>query len=60
MIEAVGFIPILVIYIVIGMCYFSQSKLFSNAHIALTTLFSLVLGDSINKITVILVANSFS
>ncbi|KRX06304.1 hypothetical protein PPERSA_06275 [Pseudocohnilembus persalinus] len=58
--EAVGFIPILMFYITIGITFFSQSNRFINFDFALCTLFALLLGDSVNDIAQDLKMNSTS
>lgn len=58
--EAGGFIPILMLYIIIGMSFFSESNRFISFRISLVTLFSLLLGDSVNDITQDLKTNGIS
>ncbi len=56
----VGFIPILFAFIIIGMTCFGRSMRFSSIDNSLVTLFSLLLGDSVDDITTDLVDNGIS
>ena len=56
-VEAFGFIPILMAYIVLGLASFSNSERFSDFNNSIVTFYSLMLGDSIGDITLDLMSN---
>lgn len=56
-VEAFGFIPIVMAYIVLGLSLFSNSERYSDINNSIITSFSLLLGDSIHDITIDLMAN---
>ncbi len=60
LVEMIGFIPVLIGFIIIGMTCFGMSYRFATIDMSIITLFSLLLGDSFDDITSDMISNGIN